>query len=65
MYLLLLVLSATRTTLLPVYATTASTEPLACYTPVPSPCPMAAEPQVGVSTVRFERLLHVLLIMWR
>ena len=35
-------------------------------THVAIPCPMASGPHVGVSTVHYERLLHVLrLIMWR
>ena len=39
---------------------------LARDAPVAIPCPMAADPQAGVSVVRYERLLHVLrLMMWR
>ena len=38
---------------------------LARNAPVAIRCPMAAEPQAGVNTVHYERLLHVLrLIMW-
>ena len=54
-YLLLLLytLQSSNTT------STLSTKALARITPVPIPCPMAAEPQVGVSAVQ-KCLLHVL-----
>ena len=62
----MLLLSAARTTLPPVYATTTNTEPLARNIPEHT-LTLAVEPQVGVNTaIHYERLLHVLrLVIWR